>query len=188
MDTLPIFVGGEWRRGRGDVYAPHSRGDDTVNAELAAASPADAADAIEAADQAWRKPDWRGLKPHERANILHKVSALIRARAEELAQLQRRGNGKPIGETLALVAAAAGTFQFYAAACETFEETVTPSRGDYMTMSVSDPMGVVAATTPWNSPIASDAQKLAPALAAGNAVILKPAEVTPLVALELGRI
>jgi betaine-aldehyde dehydrogenase len=188
MEPLPIMVGGEWRRGRGDVYASRYPADDTVNAELAAASPADVADAIEAADQAWRKPDWRGLKPHERANILHKVSALIRSRAEELAQLQRRDNGKPISETRLLVASAAGTFQFYAAACETFEETVTPSRGDYMTMSVYDPIGVVAAITPWNSPIASDAQKLAPALAAGNAVILKPAEVTPLVALELGRI
>src|SRR4051794_5712426 len=169
MDALPILVGGEWRRGRGDVYASRYPADGSVNAELAAASAEDVNDAVAAADQAWRRPDWRGLKPHERANILHKVSQIIRSRAEELPQLQRRDNGKPIGETRALVASAAGTFQFYAAACETFEETVTPSRGDYMTMSVFDPMGVVAAITPWNSPIASDAQKLAPALAAGNA-------------------
>ncbi|HVL34349.1 MAG TPA: aldehyde dehydrogenase, partial [Burkholderiales bacterium] len=97
-------------------------------------------------------------------------------------------NGKPISETRALVASAAGTFQFYAAACETLEETLTPPRGDYLTMSVHEPLGVVAAITPWNSPIASEAQKLAPALAGGNAVIVKPAEVTPLLALELGRI
>ena len=68
------------------------------------------------------------------------------------------------------------------------EDEITPSRGPYVTMSIYDPIGVVAAITPWNSPIASDAQKLAPALAAGCAVILKPAGVTPLVALELGRI
>jgi len=86
------------------------------------------------------------------------------------------------------VASAAGTFQFYAAACETLEETLTPARGDYLTMSVHEPLGVVAAITPWNSPIASEAQKLAPALAAGNAVIVKPAEVTPLAALALGRL
>ena len=116
-----------------------------------------------------------------------KPSAL-RSRAEELAKLQLRDNGKPIGETRALVASAAGTFQFFAGACETLEETITPSRGDYLTMSIHEPLGVIAAITPWNSPIASEAQKLAPALAAGNAVVVKPAEVTPLLALELGRI
>ncbi len=185
---MPILVAGEWRRGRGDVYASRYPADDSVNAELAAASVADVEETIEAADAARRRPDWAGLKPHERASILYRVSALIRERAEELAQLQRRDNGKPITETRALVASAAGTFQFFAAACETLEETLTPPRGDYLTMSVHEPMGVIAAITPWNSPIASEAQKLAPALAAGNAVIVKPAEVTPLAALELGRI
>src|SRR5256885_13566478 len=87
-----------------------------------------------------------------------------------------------------LVASAAATFQFFAAACETMEETITPSRGDFMTMSVYEPMGVVAAITPWNSPIASEAQKLAPALAAGNPVAAKPAEATPLLALGLAKI
>ncbi len=188
MSVLPILVAGEWRRGRGEVYASRYPADDSVNAELAAASVADVADAIEAADTARRRPEWANLKPHERAGVLYRISALIRERAEELAQLQRRDNGKPIAETRALVASAAGTFQFFAAACETLEETLTPPRGDYLTMSVHEPMGVIAAITPWNSPIASEAQKLAPALAAGNAVIVKPAEVTPLAALELGRI
>ena len=184
----PIFVSGEWRRGGGEVYATRYPVDNSVNAELAAASVADVEDAVAAADAAWRRPDWHDLKPHERAGVLHRISGLIRARAEELAQLQLRDNGKPISETRALVASAAGTFQFYAAACETLEDTITPARGDFLTMSVHEPLGVVAAITPWNSPIASEAQKLAPALAAGNAVILKPAEVTPLLALELGRI
>ena len=188
MTIKPILVAGEWRQGAGPVYASHYPADNSVNAELAAASVADAEEAIEKADTAWRKPDWRDLKPHERAGCLHRISALIRERSEELAQLQRRDNGKPISETRALVASAAGTFQFYAAACETLEQALTPPRGDFLTMSLHEPMGVVAAITPWNSPIASEAQKLAPALAAGNAVVLKPAEVTPLIALELGRI
>ncbi|MEW3695502.1 aldehyde dehydrogenase family protein, partial [Pseudomonas aeruginosa] len=97
-------------------------------------------------------------------------------------------NGKPIRETRNLVASAAATFQFFAAACETLEESITPSRGDFVSMSVYEPMGVVVAITPWNSPIASEAQKLAPALAAGNAVVVKPAEITPLAALALARI
>jgi acyl-CoA reductase-like NAD-dependent aldehyde dehydrogenase len=186
--VMPIYVGGTWRQGRGDVYASRYPADDSVNAELAAASVEDVDEAAGTADAAWRRAEWRDLLPHARAAILYRVSTLIRERAEELAQLQRRDNGKPIGETRALVASAAGTFQFYAAACETLEETLTPPRGDYLTMSLHEPLGVVAAITPWNSPIASEAQKLAPALAAGNAVILKPAEVTPLMALELGKI
>src|SRR6516165_4425922 len=184
----PILVAGEWRRGRGDVYASRYPADDTVNAELAAANVADVEEAIEAADAARRRPEWNGLKPHERAAILYRIAGIIRDRADELAKLQLRDNGKPISETRALVASAAGTFQFFAAACETLEETITPARGDYLTMSIHEPLGVIAAITPWNSPIASEAQKLAPALAAGNAVIVKPAEVTPLLALELGRI
>jgi acyl-CoA reductase-like NAD-dependent aldehyde dehydrogenase len=184
----PILVGGEWRQGGGAAYASRYPADDSVNAELAAASVADTEEAVQVADAAWRRPDWRGLKPHERAAVLFKISSLIRSRAEELAQLQRMDNGKPITETRALVASAAGTFQFFASACETNEEALTPPRGDFLTMSVHEPLGVVAAITPWNSPIASEAQKLAPALAAGNSVVLKPAEVTPLLALELGKI
>ncbi|SDY89622.1 aldehyde dehydrogenase (NAD+) [Saccharopolyspora shandongensis] len=83
---------------------------------------------------------------------------------------------------------AAGTFRFYAAALETTETPLPPQRGPYLTMSVPEPIGVVGAITPWNSPIASDAQKVAPALAAGNAVLLKPAEATPLVSLALARL
>jgi len=186
--VTPILVGGEWRAGRGAAYTSRYPADDSVNAELHAANVDDVDEAVQVADAAWRKPNWRDLKPHERAGILFRVSSIIRSRAEELARLQLRDNGKPITETRALVASAAGTFQFFAAACETLEETLTPPRGDFLTMSVHEPLGVVGAITPWNSPIASEAQKLAPALAAGNAVVLKPAEVTPLVALELGRI
>lgn len=184
----PIFIAGEWRRGGGEVYTSHYPADGSVNAELAAASLEDVNAAIEAAHAAWQRPNWRDIKPHERAAILYRIAALIRERSEALAQMQRQDNGKPINETRALVASAAATFQFFASACETLEETITPARGDYLTMSVHEPLGVIAAITPWNSPIASEAQKLAPALAAGCAVILKPAEVTPLAALELAKI
>ncbi len=143
---------------------------------------------MHAPHHAFRTSGWAQRLPHERAAVLHRVAQLIREQSEALAQKQRLDNGKPISETRNLVASAAGTFQFFAAALETLEETITPSRGAFVTMSVHEPMGVVAAITPWNSPIASEAQKLAPALAAGNAVVVKPAEVTPLMALELARI
>ena len=183
-----IYIGGEWRAGRGASYASIYPADQSINAEISAANADDAREAIEAADAAWRKANWAGLKPHQRAMVLHRIAGLIESRHESLAQLQRRDNGKPIQETRGLVTSAANTFRYFASCLETLEETITPSRGDFLTMSVYEPLGVVGAITPWNSPIASDAQKLAPALAAGNAVVLKPAEVTPLASLALAKI
>lgn len=185
---LQSFIGGHWRNASGPLYSTEYPHDGSVVAQLHAATADDVDQAVQAAEQARRQPVWAKLKHHERAGILHRVAAGIRARAEELAQLQRLDNGKPIKECRALVASAAGTFQFFAAAAETWEESITPSRGDYLSMSVHEPLGVVGAITPWNSPIASEAQKLAPALAAGCAVVFKPAEVTPRMAIELAKI
>jgi betaine-aldehyde dehydrogenase len=97
-------------------------------------------------------------------------------------------NGKVLAECRAQVASAAAIFRYYAAVCETTPGAVTPSRGPYVSITIHEPMGVVAAVTPWNSPLTMEAQKVAPALAAGNSVIVKPSEVTPGVALQLGRI
>ena len=188
LRDLAVCVGGEWRRGGGDAYQSLYPADGSVSAELHAASAADTEEAVQRAHHAFQTSGWAQRKPHERAQVMFRIAEGIRARREELAQWQRRDNGKPINETRALVDSAAATFQFMAAACETLEEQITPQRGAQLTMSVYEPMGVVAAITPWNSPIASEAQKMAPALAAGNAVVVKPAEITPLAALELARI
>ena len=112
----------------------------------------------------------------------------IDASAELLARLQMIENGKVWNECKAQVASAAATFRYYAGVCETLGAEVTPSRGNYLSMTRYEPYGVVLAITPWNSPLTMEAQKVAPALAAGNAVILKPSEVTSSPALELGRI
>lgn len=188
LELLKINVAGEWRLGGGEEYESLYPATGEPIARLRAASLADVEEAIAGAHRAFLTSGWAQKLPHERASVLYRVAQLIRENAERLAQQQRLDNGKPISETRALVASAAGTFQFFAAACETLEETITPSRGPFVTMSVHEPIGVVAAITPWNSPIASEAQKLAPALAAGNAVVVKPAEVTPLMALELARL
>ncbi|TXH68330.1 MAG: aldehyde dehydrogenase [Thiothrix sp.] len=182
----PILVAGEWRQGRGAITPSHFPADGSVTAEVSTASIEDTQEAIEKAHAAW--PAWAALLPHQRASVLYKVSDLITADVERLAQLQTRDNGKPLGETRALVMSAAGTCRYFAAACETLEEELTPSRGSYMTLSIHEAMGVVGAITPWNSPIASEMQKIAPALAAGNAVVVKPADATPLLALELGKL
>ena len=110
------------------------------------------------------------------------------ANTETFARLQMIENGKVWSECVAQAKSAAATFRYFAAACETLGSEVTPSRGNYLSMTAYEPYGVVAAITPWNSPMTMEAQKVAPALAAGNAVVLKPSEITPSAALELGRI
>src|SRR5690606_29676991 len=110
----PILVGREWRHGRGPVVPSINPADQSVNAEIATAGRDDVDDAVAAAADAADDPSWRDLKPHQRADYLLRISALISERAEELAMLQLRDNGKPIHETRALVASAAGTFRYYA--------------------------------------------------------------------------
>ena len=188
MTALPIYLAGDWRPGRGAPLITHNPANNAALAMVSTASAEDVDDAVKAAQVAMHNPDWRDLLPHHRAAYLHRIAALIEHDSERLAQLQRQDNGKPILETRALVASAAGTFRFFAAACETLEGDITPSRGNYLSLSTHEPLGVIAAITPWNSPIASEAQKVAPALAAGNAVIVKPSEFSPLLALELAKL
>jgi betaine-aldehyde dehydrogenase len=184
-----IFVGGQWRHGRGALTASLFPADQSVNVQLQVADLADVEDAVQAGERAWRDPAWRDRPPHQRARVLYRVAALIEARRDELARLQTRDNGKPLAETRALVDSAAGTARYFAAVCETLEgELPTPRSRDFTTFSTYEPIGVIAAITPWNSPIASEMQKIAPALAAGNAVVVKPADATPLAALALARL
>jgi acyl-CoA reductase-like NAD-dependent aldehyde dehydrogenase len=177
-----------WRRGRGAELTPTDPATGRALCTLHAASVEDVDGAVRSGAAAAQDPSWRRLLPHERARYLGRIADLIERDIEVLAALQTANTGKTLAETRALVRSAAGTFRFVGAALETMEESLTAQRGPYLTMSVHDPIGVIGAITPWNSPIASEAQKIAPALAAGNAVILKPAEWTPLVALTLARI
>jgi betaine-aldehyde dehydrogenase len=183
-----LFIGGEWAEGTGAEIASTYPADGSLNRVLKGASRADGERAIARAVAAQADPAWRGMKAHERARILHRIADGIDANRDRIAFIQTRDTGKTLRETTALAASAAGTFRYVAAALETLDDTLTVPRGDYLTMSVHEPLGLVAAITPWNSPIASDAQKVAPALAAGNAVLLKPASWSPLVSLELARI
>ena len=188
MTHKKILVGGEWRHGSGEVIQSINPANGSLIAEVASAGVQDVDDAVERGKLAMANPAWRNMKAHERAKILYQIGETIGENVASLAELQMLDTGKCLSETTALVHSAAATFRYFAGALETLEDTLTPSRGDYLTMSLHEPIGVVGAISPWNSPIASDAQKLAPALAAGNAVVLKPAEWSSLLALELGRL
>lgn len=183
-----LYIGGEWRRGRGADITSNFPADGSHNATLPGASVEDVDLAIERAQDAVNEPAWRKLLPHERATYLYKISEGIARHADRISHVQSRDTGKTLTETRALAMSASGTFRYMAAALETMEDALTPARGNYLTMSVHEPLGVAAGITPWNSPIASDAQKVAPALAAGNAILLKPSSWSPLVCLELARV
>lgn len=183
-----IFVGGRWQRGRGAPITSVFAAENSRNTTLSGAAADDVEQAIAGARKAQRDPAWARMKPHERASILYRISDGIMANIERIAWIQSRDTSKTLTETRALAGSAAGTFRYFAAVLETADDLLTVPRGDYLTCSVHDALGLVAAITPWNSPIASDAQKVAPALAAGNAVLLKPASWSPLVSLELARI
>lgn len=183
-----ILIAGQWRRGAGEPVDTVDPATGAVLATVHSASADEVGEAAEAAAAAAADPRWRDLLPHQRARVLHRIGDLVEAAADELAAVQTADTGKTLAETRALALSAAGTFRYMAAVLETAEDSLTPSRGAYVTMSVHEPVGVVGAVNPWNSPVASDAQKIAPALAAGNAVLLKPAAWTPLVSLRLGRL
>lgn len=181
-----ILIAGQWRRGAGEPLDSVDPATGRLLATLATASADEVGEAAEAGARAAADPVWRDLLPHQRARVLYRMGELTEESAGELSALQTADTGKTLTETRALALSAAGTFRYLAAVLETAEDALTPPRGPYTTMSVHEPIGVVGAINPWNSPIASDAQKIAPALAAGNAVLLKPAAWTPLVSLALG--
>ena len=183
-----LFVGGVWEEGHGAPITSVFSHDGSENMTFNGASREDGERAIERAKAAQADPAWRDILPHERAKVLHRIADGIEANIPRISRLQSRDTGKTLTETAALAESAVGTFRYFAAVLETSDDALTSRRGGFLTASVHEPIGVVGAITPWNSPIASDAQKLAPALAAGNAVILKPSSWSPLVALELARI
>lgn len=184
MTVRPFFAGGKWIDGGGDsidVFSPATG--DRIE-QVAGASAADLDAAVAAARQALAGSDWGGLQPHLRARLIHRVGDLIDRDRDRLATVQMNDNGKTFAECRAMLESAANTFRYYAAACETMQGIVPPARGSYMNVAIEVPVGVVGSITPWNSPATLEAQKLAPILAAGNAVLHKPSEVTPMIGLE----
>ncbi|WP_044568755.1 aldehyde dehydrogenase [Arthrobacter sp. M2012083] len=183
-----IFVGGVWTRASGTLIESVNPANSEVFATLHGATAADVDAAVAAGLKAVEESGWAKKLPHERAAVLHRISSAIEVNADRIAKLQTLDTGKTLVETKALAMSAAATFRFTASALETMEDALTSPRGNYLSMSTYEAIGVVGAITPWNSPIASDAQKVAPALAAGNAVVVKPPVWAPWVSLLLARI
>ncbi len=186
-DHKPLLIGTRWVADSGVSLEPVNPASGHSTYTVAAATASEVDSAVQAAEEAVSARAWRQMLPHARARLLTRLGDLIEERSDLFAHSQMLENGKVLRECRAQANAAANIFRYYAAVCETVSDAVTPSRGSYVSMTVHEPYGVIAAITPWNSPLTMEAQKVAPALAAGNAVILKPSELTPSPALDLGR-
>ncbi|HTY95920.1 MAG TPA: aldehyde dehydrogenase family protein [Solirubrobacteraceae bacterium] len=158
---------------------------EAVLAEVPRAGVGEADEAVARARGAY--PAWRALDPGERAELLLAIAAAVREHQEELARLEARNAGKTIADARGEMGMVADTFRYYAGAPERMLGDTIPAAGG-QAFTVREPMGVVGLITPWNFPLTIASWKLAPALAAGNTVVLKPAELTPLSALRFAEL
>ena len=153
-------------------------------AEIAEAGKADLDRAVAAARKAFESGPWASMKPRQRGRILTKAAEILLSRAEEFGKLETQDNGKPIFEAAKIdMPAAAECLAYFGEYADKLYGDTYPGRPDAFLMTVREPVGVVGAITPWNFPLLQAMWKIAPALALGNAVVLKPASATPLTAL-----
>ncbi|MBN8293682.1 aldehyde dehydrogenase [Rhodobacter sp. NTK016B] len=187
-----LFIDGEWLD-TAETFPSHDPATGAELAQIARATQADADEAVAAAQAALTRPDWAGMLPAARGALLWKVADLIEAHADELAELESLDQGKTFATArFGEMNGAIAQFRYYAGfATKLHGQTIAPSIGyappgkQVMAYTRREPIGVVAAITPWNSPLLMAAMKLAPALCAGCTIVLKPAEETSLTAIRL---
>jgi betaine-aldehyde dehydrogenase len=189
LRELQNFVDGKWvdaeGGGRFDVVDPAT---EEVIATAPDSQAEDAERAVEAARRAFDDGPWPRTSERERERVLLRAAEIVRREAERLAELEVKDSGKPIGEAKEDIEEAAFMFEYYGGWVTKVMGEIPPVGPDAMSLVVKEPVGVAACITPWNYPLLMAVQKVAPALAAGCTVVLKPAEQTPLTALELPEI
>lgn len=183
-----LFIDGNFRQSTGrkrfELINPAT---EMAITEVDNASVEDVSAAVESAHKVWEQ-GWRDITPGKRTEILYAVAHAIRKNLEPLAQAEMTNVGKPISDARDEIGLGARIFEYYAGALTKFGgQTIPVARGG-LDFTLRQPMGVVAAIVPWNFPFPIASWKVAPALAAGNCVVLKPASLSPLTALMLGRI
>src|SRR5215208_5528070 len=186
-DQKHLFINNQWRAAAsGDTMDVVNPATEEVIARVASASAPDLDAAVEAARAALNGP-WARLSARERGRLVRRLGDRLLERADEVARLETLHNGKPITESRQIeIPAAAECFEYYGGWSDKVMGETIPVRGNHLTYTLREPVGVVAAIVPWNFPLLLAAWKVAPALACGNTVILKPASQTPLTALALG--
>ncbi|MBA2774762.1 MAG: aldehyde dehydrogenase family protein [Nocardioidaceae bacterium] len=184
-----LFIDGDWRAaragGRREIYCP---ADGRLVATVDEAGPDDTVAAIDAARRAFDSSGWPGTSVHDRSVLLHRTADLLSAHKNDIARAESLDTGKRLVESEYDVDDVVGVFRFYAnVAAENAGRVVDTGRPDVRSRIVHEPVGVCALITPWNYPLLQTSWKVAPALAAGNAFVLKPSELTPSTAILLMR-
>lgn len=182
-----LLINGEWRdASNGKTQPVVNPATEDVIAEVASATPEDVDAAVQAARAALSGP-WGQMSARERGRLVYKLGEQLMAEADEVARLETLHNGKPITESRHVeIPMAAECLQYFAGWADKVHGETVPVKGGQLVYTLREPVGVVAAIVPWNFPLLIAIWKVAPALAMGNSVILKPASQTPLTALKLG--
>jgi len=183
-----LFIGGQFVASATEETVPSlNPHDNSVIAQVAMAGPADIDRAFAAASAAY--PKWSRLAAMERGRLLLKLADAIEAHAEALARLESLDTGHPLRDTRGLdVPRTAVTFRYFGGMADKFEGSVIPVEAGFLNYLLREPLGVVGQVVPWNFPLMFTSWKMAPALAAGNCVIMKPADLTPLSALRIAEL
>lgn len=192
-DYTRLYIDGQWvAPAEGGTFETVDPSTETVIAQIAAATAQDIDRAVQAARKAFDEGPWPHMAGAERAAVLRRIAEGIRTRQQQLAELEVRDNGKPLPEALWDIGDTAGCFDFYADLAEELDEQretpVALADDRFSSVARKEPIGVAGAIIPWNFPMLMASWKVAPALAAGCTMVLKPSELTPLTALELARI
>ena len=189
MDRKQLLIGGEWRDAEGGKTQPVvNPATEEVIAEVASASKSDVDAAVAAARAALGGP-WRKMSARERGRLLWRTGERLMEQIDDVARLETLHNGKPITESRHIeIPMAAECLQYFAGWADKLHGDTIPVKGNALVYTLREPLGVVAAIVPWNFPLLLAMWKVAPALAAGNTVVLKPASQTPLTAIAFGQI
>ena len=184
-----LFIGGQWVDAvSGKTFTTPNPATGETLAEVAEGDRADIDKAVMAARRAF-EGKWSRMSARDRGRLLYKLAQLIESRAEELAALETADNGKPIRESAYVdLPQVVENFEYFAGYATKIEGETIPVPGPFFNYTLREPLGVCGQIIPWNFPLLMAAWKLAPALAAGNTVVLKPAEQTPVTALELAKL
>ncbi len=184
-----LFIGGQWVDPlSGKSFATVNPATEETIAELASGDAHDIDRAVTAARKAFEGP-WSKMAASERSKLLWKIADLLEKKIDEFALLETLDAGKPISESKAVdMAECLSVLRFYAGLPQTISGSTLPSQGPAFVYTLREPLGVVGAITPWNFPLLLSIWKIAPALAAGNTVVHKPASLTPLTALKFAEI
>ena len=185
-----LFINGRWVDSvSGKTFDTLNPATEDVITSVAEGDSADIDLAVAAAREAFENGPWKKTDARDRGRILLKIAGLIERNKDELALLDTLDNGKPINETTkADIPLVIDCFLYYAGWADKIHGETIPVRGDFFNYTLREPVGVVGQIIPWNFPLLMAAWKIAPALACGNTIVLKPAEQTPLSALRLGEI